>query len=543
MNTEPKKVAIYARVSSDRQDVDLSISAQLRALREYAARNNMTIVREFVDEAESGRTSARPAFREMISLARLKQKPFEVILVWKLNRFARNREDSIIYKSLLRRQGIQVISINELLEPTPAGRMLEGIIEVLDEFYSANLAQDVTRGMRESASRGYFSGGKPPYGYSINKVRDSHKMRSTLIPNPVTAPVVKRMFEECRSGKGTREIARALESDGITTPNGKRWVGTAVLRILHNEAYIGTLVWGKRSGEDPVKVENAWPPLIDKDTFNKVSSILKSRGPRIVHPRRTVSEYLFSGIMKCGVCGMAMSGHSAKSGRFFYYRCANASKRGADECRGHWIPRSKIEGFIIDKIRNCILSDENLLELVQLTNEDLEESLGTEKQTLRMLDRQTSDVETRLEHLYDALETKAFSAEDLAPRIKRLKAKQDELLSKKNQAELDLQSDILTAPDMEIVKEYTDDLKALLISSPIIEQRAFLKTFIESIKVGDKEITIDYTLPMPPANSAREVVGVLPFEMNGRPCRSRTCDTLIKSQLLPRLLNNEQSVT
>jgi DNA invertase Pin-like site-specific DNA recombinase len=159
MSNEPQKVVIYARVSSDRQDVDLSISAQLRALREYANRNNLTIVREFVDEAESGRTSARPAFREMISLAKLKQKPFEVILVWKLNRFARNREDSIIFKSLLRRQGIQVISINELLEPTPAGRMLEGIIEVLDEFYSANLAQDVTRGMRESASRGYFSQG------------------------------------------------------------------------------------------------------------------------------------------------------------------------------------------------------------------------------------------------------------------------------------------------------------------------------------------------------------------------------------------------
>ena len=88
MSTEPKRVVIYARVSSDRQDVDLSISAQLRALREYAARNNLMIVREFVDEAESGRTSARPAFREMISLARLKQKPFEVILVWKLNRFA-----------------------------------------------------------------------------------------------------------------------------------------------------------------------------------------------------------------------------------------------------------------------------------------------------------------------------------------------------------------------------------------------------------------------------------------------------------------------
>ena len=187
MNSETKRVALYARVSSDRQDVDLSLSAQLKALKEYAAKNGYSVVREFVDEAESGRTSARPAFREMIALAKLKHPPFETILVWKLNRFARNREDSIIYKSLLRRQGIQVVSINELLEPTPAGRMLEGIIEVLDEFYSANLAQDVTRGMRESASRGFFSGGKPPYGYTISKKKDEHKMRSTLVPDPLTA--------------------------------------------------------------------------------------------------------------------------------------------------------------------------------------------------------------------------------------------------------------------------------------------------------------------------------------------------------------------
>jgi site-specific DNA recombinase len=127
-----KRVVIYARVSSDRQDVDLSISAQLKALREYANRNGFIVVKEFIDEAESGRSTARPSFREMIGLARTKQAPFEMILVWKLSRFARNREDSIIYKSLLRKQGIQVVSINEPIEDTPTGRLMEGIIEVID---------------------------------------------------------------------------------------------------------------------------------------------------------------------------------------------------------------------------------------------------------------------------------------------------------------------------------------------------------------------------------------------------------------------------
>ncbi len=149
------KVVLYARVSSDKQDISLSISSQLKALREYAEKMGYQVVMEFVDEAESGRTIRRPVFQEMIRKARLKPPPFQGILVWKLSRFARNREDSIIHKSLLRKQGIEVISINEPVENSPSGHMMEGIIEVMDEFYSANLAQEVTRGMREAVSRGF----------------------------------------------------------------------------------------------------------------------------------------------------------------------------------------------------------------------------------------------------------------------------------------------------------------------------------------------------------------------------------------------------
>ena len=136
-------VALYARVSSDKQDTALSISAQLRALREYAVRYGYHGVREFVDEAESGRTVARPAFKEMIALARTKHPSFKAILVWKLNRFSRSRADSITYKTLLRNKGIEVMSINEPVDDSPTGRLLEGVIESIDEFYSANLGQDI----------------------------------------------------------------------------------------------------------------------------------------------------------------------------------------------------------------------------------------------------------------------------------------------------------------------------------------------------------------------------------------------------------------
>ena len=170
---------------------------------------------------------------------------------------ARSREDSIIYKSLLRKQGIQVISINEPVEDTPAGRLFEGIIEVIDEFYSSNLVQDVTRGMRNNATRGYFGGGKPPYGYTISKVRDGGTMRSTLTPDSIMAPVVQWIFEDNLSGKGLKEIAKRLNGDGVTTRSGKRWTTNAVHSILTNEASIGSLVWGRRGRGDPVMVENA----------------------------------------------------------------------------------------------------------------------------------------------------------------------------------------------------------------------------------------------------------------------------------------------
>lgn len=162
----------------------------------------------------------------MIAAARQPMPPFKVILVWKLSRFARNREDSIIYKSLLRKHGIQVVSINEPLEDTPSGRLLEGIIEVIDEFYSANLSQDVVRGMRETASRGFYPGSTVPYGYRRAKVREGETQRSKLEPDPATAPVVERMFRECLAGKGLLEIARGLSSDGLTTRTGRQWEPT-----------------------------------------------------------------------------------------------------------------------------------------------------------------------------------------------------------------------------------------------------------------------------------------------------------------------------
>ena len=345
------KVAIYARVSSDRQDVDLSITAQLKALREYTKRNNHLLVREFVDEAESGKTTDRPAFREMIAMARRKETPFELILVWKYSRFARSREDSIVFKTMLRKRGIRVVSINEPAEDTPTGKLLEAMIESLDEFYIANLGEEVTRGMRESASRGFYISAQPPYGYRKVKVKDGEKERIRLDIEPNQAGIVLRIFNEASHGQGQMEIAKLLNREGIAGPRSAGWKKTTIAKILTQEVYTGTLVWGRNSirGLPPIRVEKAYPAIVNKETFDHIQSLMKERAPVSLHPKRVASRYLLSGLARCGHCGKALVGQDAKSGKFTYYVCGTLLKKGAEACPTRYLNSQRFENLIISK--------------------------------------------------------------------------------------------------------------------------------------------------------------------------------------------------
>ena len=521
MSAEIKKVAIYARVSSERQDVDLSISGQVKALRNYAAQNGCRVVKEYIDEAESGRSIDRPGFKQMIVAARQKPPQFEAILVWKLSRFARNREDSIIYKSLLRKQGIQITSINEPLEDSPSGRLLEGIIEVIDEFYSANLAQDVTRGMRESASRGFYPGGPPPYGYARVKVQDGNVQRVKLALDPATAPIVERIFRECLSGKGMIEITRDLNSDGLTTRKNKKWSKTSVATILNNEVYTGTLIWGvvsksnNGSRQPIIRVENAWPAIIDKETFKKARGKLKERAPKITHPRVIHSEYILSGLLRCKNCDAAMVGHAVKSGHFFYYMCGNARRRGRGLCPTHLLPKEKMESFVIDRLQNHILTEENIEELVRLTNEELAEKSRDEDGRLKIIQSEIEDVECRLAKLYDALETGEFKGGELAPRIKALFEKKLELENARAEAEEVMKYHTLELASPTVLREYTKSMKTLLEESSIMKRKAFLRSFIKKIEVDDSWAKFTYTLPWD--NPTTETAGVLPIVHDSPP--------------------------
>ena len=339
-------VALYARVSSERQDVDLSVSAQMRALRDYADKNDYKVVREYVDEAESGRVLNRPEFRRMIDEAKKTKAPFNEILVWKFSRFTRKREHAVALKSMLRRQGVRVVSITEQAEDNPTGRLLEGIIESVDEFYSENLGQEVVRGMREAASRGFWVAPKPPYGYSKVKVLDGPKERPTLEPDEDAALVVKRIFDLAETRMGMLKIARALNDDGIASPRGKLWNKTTVHGILNNEAYTGTLVWGNNAKDnaDPVRVEKAFPAVVTKAQFDRVNSIMRSRAPKITHPRRVGSSFLLSGLVKCYRCKRALSGRYSSRGTFPYYVCHSFVKRAPGSCDSPRVGRPPIRG-------------------------------------------------------------------------------------------------------------------------------------------------------------------------------------------------------
>ena len=513
--------ALYARVSSDRQDVDLSVSAQLRALKEYAKANGYYVAREYVDEAESGRVADRPQFREMIEEGSKPKAPFDVILVWKFSRFTRKREHAVAFKSQLRRKGIRVVSITEQAEDNATGRLLEGIIESVDEYYSENLAQEVVRGMREAASRGFFLGSNAPFGYRKIKVSDGAKERPTLEVDPATAPVVREIFEKSLRGSGRKE----LNDRGITN-RGKRWYKGTLHYVLRNEAYTGTAVWGKASkgqeAADPVRVEGAWPTLVSRELFDEVQQAMSERAPKVQRPARVGSQYLLSGLLRCGVCGKPYSAQGAKSGQFAYYICGTLFREGAGTCSARYLNAPRLETFVVEKIRERILNEETIVELVTLVAEEIDAMAGELSGRLEVVEAELSDVRRRLGKLYEAIETSELTLEVLSPRIMSLRHREEQLETARDDAETRLEQRRVVLPDTEEIVEYVADFRNFLKDGTIPERKALIRNFVEGIEVEGDEATLTYTVPMPSDGVTSESTSVLDFVKSGPPNRTKS---------------------
>ncbi len=497
--TDPTPAALYARVSSDRQDVDLSVAAQLRALRDYAKNNGYSVAREYVDEAESGRIADRPQFRKMIEAGSKPEAPFREILVWKFSRFTRKREHAVAFKAQLRRKGIRVVSITEQAEDNATGRLLEGIIESVDEYYSENLAQEVVRGMREAASRGFWVSTNAPYGYRKAHVQDGAKKRPRLELDPPHDAVARRIFEMVLSGKSVLDVTKTLNDEGIPNSNGKRWIKTTIHNMLSNEGYTGTLVWGQKSrdGQEPVRVEDAFPAIVTGEEFRQVRKLLGSRAPKQTNPRRTASPYLLSGLARCRACRKAMTAAEAKGGRYTYYVCHSLLKQGKDACHTPRLNARNFESVIIENIRDNILTESNIRELVKLVDEEMDGVAKEERERLETIEAELEEVKRKLDRIWHFVESTDLDMADASERIleHRHRREQLEAAAEDARAVLAERRELLDSADM--VAAFAADMSEFLRTSELTETKAFVRSFVKEIEVAPGKATIVYTIPTP----------------------------------------------
>lgn len=350
--------AVYIRVSTDMQ-VELSPDSQLKMIKQYAAANDIIITKDYIytDDGISGRKAEkRPAFMRMIATAKVKPRPFDVILVWKFSRFARNREDSIVYKSMLKKEcGIDVISVSEPIGNDKTSILIEALLEAMDEYYSLNLSEEVKRGMTEKISRGGIVA-TPPFGYSIEN--------GVYVPND-KAPIVKMIFEKYLAGSGTRAIATELNTLGIKTARGNTFGNRNISYILSNITYIGKLRWnpsGKATvshnyveTDDTIIVDGKHEPIIDKELFDKVQKLLAQNAKKYPsHYQQGRTEYFFRGLVRCSNCGATLT----QSQKGIRLQCHNYAR---GQCKvSHSICVSKLREVVIEELQNYINNSDKI---------------------------------------------------------------------------------------------------------------------------------------------------------------------------------------
>ena len=527
-NNDLMPAALYARVSSDRQDVDLSVAAQLRALRDYAEKNGYLAVREYVDEAGSGRIADRPQFRKMLDEASKPDAPFQEILVWKFSRFTRKREHAVAFKSMLRRKGVRVVSITEHADDTPTGKLMEAIIESVDEFYSENLAQEVTRGMREAASRGFWMTASAPYGYKRVYVQDGAKKRPRQELNQPHDAVVRRIYDLTLEGRTSLVILKTFNAEGIPSPSGKQWRKTTVHKLLTNEAYTGTLVWGQkaRDGQEPVRVEDAFPAIVSQQEFQRVRKLLEARAPKVTHPRRAASPYLLSGLAKCETCGKALTDAEAKSGKYTYYVCQSLLKQGSGTCDTPRLNARSFEDIIVSNIRDNILTASNVRDLVKLVDEEMDGVAREQRRNLETIEAELEEVKRKLDRIWHFVESTDLDMADASERILEHRHRREQLEAAAEEARTVLfqRRELLDSAD--VIAAFARDMSEFLKTSELTETKAFVRSFVKEVLVRPGGATIVYTIPTPEDSpiwgaDAAEIAlngGVSSIGHDGGPC-------------------------
>lgn len=399
-------IVIYARYSSHTQ-TEQSIEGQLETCYEYAKSNGHVVVKEYIDRAQSGTTDNRTEFQRMI--ADSDKHFFEAVLVYQLDRFARNRYDSAINKAKLKKNGVRVISARENISDDASGILVEGVLESMAEYYSAELSQKIRRGMDINAEKHLSNGSNPGLGYSVDEERRFHI-------NPETAPVVREIFEMYASGKPAIEIISYLNAKQVKTSIGKEFNKNSLHRLFKNKRYIGYYIYKGTA------IPNAMPRIIEDELFERVQQRLE-RNKKAPARTRAKEEYLLTTKLFCGYCREMMVGYSgtSKTGiMYYYYICKNARKK---KCRKKTVNKRAIEDKVLFECRK-LLTDSNIKKIVQAVSEvckaDYDSSATKRmKEAIRKTDQ-------AIENLWKALEA-GQSVDMITERIEKRKQEKEEL--------------------------------------------------------------------------------------------------------------------
>ena len=381
------KAVIYARYSSDNQREE-SIEGQLRENKAFAEKNGIEIIGTYIDRALSAKTDNRPEFRKMIDDS--SKGLFDLVIVWKLDRFARNRYDSAFYKATLKKNNVKVVSATENISEGADGVLLEAILEGFAEYYSAELAEKIKRGLTENAIKLRCNGVRAPIGYYIDG--DKH-----FQIDEDTAPIIKDIFTLYNDGKKISEIVEIMKSRGVTN-RGNFMNYNAIFRILTNRKYIGEYKFGD------FVVPKGIPALIDDGLFNAVQERMK-RNKKAPAMHRSEDDYILTTHLFCGKCGAMMTGEigtSHTSTKYRYYKCNQAKKK---KCGKKTVRKEWIENYVINTIFEFLSDDSAIEELAERVYrfQELESAESV------MLKSQLAEVQFKLKNLTEALALGIYS--------------------------------------------------------------------------------------------------------------------------------------
>lgn len=400
--SERKTGAIYIRVSTDKQE-ELSPDAQLRLLMNYAKTNHTDIPMEYIfqDNGISGRkANKRPAFQQMIALAKSKEHPIDTIIVWKFSRFARNQEESIVYKSLLKKNNVDVVSVSEPLIDGPFGSLIERIIEWMDEYYSIRLSGEVMRGMTQNAIRGHYQS-DAPIGYRS----PGNKKPPEKDPKTVQIPIM--MKDLLLSGSSLLQIARKLNEQGYRTKHGNLWDARGVRYVLENPFYAGISRWNYtdrgrqlKPADEVIYTKGNWEPLWDKATLKEIQKHLAMNMRKAKSRDVSTAKHWLSGLLICSSCGGTLAYSGTKNSRGF--QCWKYTKGFCNE--SHYIGIRPIEKMVIEYLESILHSPAIVYTVISSASADADSKLADLEKQLQKVENKEKRIKAAYLNEIDSLE-------------------------------------------------------------------------------------------------------------------------------------------